>query len=73
MPRVAFLFTGGDVAHAHAHVVPIPKKTDITSRRYAAERHLTFRPLPAASGEELASSATLLRSALSPATTDRFR
>lgn len=32
--RVAFLFTGGDVPHAHAHVVPIHDKTDITSVRY---------------------------------------
>jgi histidine triad (HIT) family protein len=32
--RVAFLFTGGDVAHAHAHVVPMHEKTDITSARY---------------------------------------
>ena len=32
--RVAFLFTGGDVAHAHAHVVPLHEKTDITSARY---------------------------------------
>ncbi len=32
--RVAFLFTGGDVAHAHAHVVPLHQKTDITSSRY---------------------------------------
>ncbi len=66
VPRVAFLFTGGDVAHAHAHVVPMHEKTDITSRRYVAERHLTFRPLLAASEEELSSHATLLRSALKP-------
>lgn len=32
--RVAFLFTGGDVAHVHAHVVPMIDKTDITSARY---------------------------------------
>ena len=32
--RVAFLFTGGDVPHVHAHVVPIHEKTDITSGRY---------------------------------------
>lgn len=32
--RVAFLFTGGDVAHVHAHVVPMHSKTDITSARY---------------------------------------
>jgi len=32
--HVAFLFTGGDVAHAHAHIVPMHAKTDITSARY---------------------------------------
>lgn len=32
--RVAFLFTGGDVPHVHAHVVPMHAKTDITSARY---------------------------------------
>ena len=32
--RVGFLFTGGDVAHAHAHVIPLHDKTDITSARY---------------------------------------
>lgn len=29
--RVGFLYTGGDIAHAHAHVVPLHEKTDITS------------------------------------------
>lgn len=66
VPRVAFLFTGGDVAHAHAHVVPMHEKTDITSRRYVAEQRLTFQPLPAVSREELSSIATLLRSVLKP-------
>lgn len=32
--RVAFVFTGGDVARAHAHVIPMHAKTDITSARY---------------------------------------
>jgi histidine triad (HIT) family protein len=32
--RIAFLFTGGDVEHVHAHVVPMHAKTDITSARY---------------------------------------
>jgi histidine triad (HIT) family protein len=36
--RVAFLFTGGDVPHAHAHVVPLKEKTDITSAQYIVER-----------------------------------
>jgi histidine triad (HIT) family protein len=32
--RVAFLFTGGDVPHVHAHVVPMHQTTDITSAQY---------------------------------------
>ncbi|NUQ17544.1 MAG: HIT domain-containing protein [Sphingomonas sp.] len=32
--RVAFLFTGGDVPHAHAHVLPMVEATDITSGQY---------------------------------------
>jgi histidine triad (HIT) family protein len=32
--RVAFFFTGTDIAHAHAHVVPMHEKMDITSQRY---------------------------------------
>jgi histidine triad (HIT) family protein len=62
--RVAFLFTGSDVAHAHAHVVPMHDQTDITSRRYIAEKNLTFRSTPLASAEELAATAAMLRSCL---------
>jgi histidine triad (HIT) family protein len=32
--RVAFFFTGTDVAHAHAHVVAIHARMDVTSARY---------------------------------------
>ncbi|MES0870863.1 HIT family protein [Pseudovibrio sp. SCP19] len=41
--RVAFLFTGGDIPHAHAHLVPMYEKTDITSRRYILNEDLTFQ------------------------------
>lgn len=64
LKRVAFLFTGGDIAHAHAHVVPMMHPTDITSRRYIAEERLTFRGLPRASSGELAAAASAIRSAL---------
>ena len=64
VPRVAFLFTGGDHAHAHAHVVPMHEKTDITSRRYIAEETLTFRGLACTPAEELAATAAQLRSRL---------
>ena len=61
VPRVAFLFSGGDHAHAHAHVVPMHEKTDITSRRYIAEETLTFRNVARAPSEELAAIAAQLR------------
>jgi histidine triad (HIT) family protein len=64
VPRVAFLFTGGDIAHVHAHAVPIHEKTDITSRRYIVEETVTFRGLPPASEGELARTARDLRRAL---------
>jgi histidine triad (HIT) family protein len=64
VPRVAFLFTGGDHAHAHAHVVPMHEKTDITSRRYIAEETLTFRAMTRATSAELAVTAAQLRSGL---------
>jgi histidine triad (HIT) family protein len=65
--RVAFLFTGGDVAHAHAHVVPLHEKADITSRRYIVEDKVTFRSTPRASAEALSDAAALLRAALDSA------
>jgi histidine triad (HIT) family protein len=62
--RVAFLFTGGDIPHAHAHIVPFHEKTDITSRRYIAEEQLTFRDTPRAPERELRDTAALLMAAL---------
>lgn len=64
--RVAFLFSGGDIPHAHAHVVPMQEKTDITSRLYIAEDVLTFRPAPAALLEELEAVAEELRPIIGP-------
>ena len=51
--RVAFLFTGTDVNHVHAHVLPMHEKTDITSPIYIEQNELTFRLAPQASSEEL--------------------
>ena len=64
VPRVAFLFTGADIAHVHAHIVPMQENTDITSRRYIIEDNVTFRGLPPAPNSELASTAEALRKAL---------
>lgn len=55
--RVAFLFTGGDIPHAHAHLVPMHEKTDITSRRYIAEAEVTFRAMPTPPREQMAATA----------------
>lgn len=51
--RVAFLFTGTDVAHVHAHVVPMHEKTDITSPIYIEQQDLSFRLAPRAGDDEL--------------------
>jgi histidine triad (HIT) family protein len=64
VPRVAFLFTGGDIDHAHAHLVPMHAKTDITSALYIAERPLTFRSTPAADAADLALVGARLRQAI---------
>lgn len=62
--RVGFLYTGTDVAHAHAHVVPLVEATDLTSRRYIAEEKVTFRPMDMVSPDELKQVAGKLRAAL---------
>jgi len=62
--RVGLFFTGVDVAHAHAHVVPMVEPTDVTSRQYIAEQDLTFRAAPLAPAAELDASAELIRGAL---------
>ena len=64
VPRVGFAFTGNDIAHAHAHVVPLVCGTDITSRRYIVEEKVTFRATPRAAPSELDDTAARIRSAL---------
>ena len=64
--RVAFCFSGNDIAHAHAHLLPLHNGTDITSRRYNAEETLTFRPTPRVPDDELAQIAERIRAAASP-------
>jgi histidine triad (HIT) family protein len=63
-PRVAFMFTGGDIAHVHAHVVPLHETTDVTSRRYIVEENVTFRAMPEAPASELARTPDEVRAAL---------
>lgn len=62
--RVAFLFTGGDIAHAHAHVVPMVEPTDITSRQYIVEERVSFKNMPRADDGALMASARRIKEAL---------
>ena len=62
--RVGFMFTGVDVAHAHAHVVPLVEPTDITSRQYIVENQVTFRSAPRAAEDDLGRTAIALRAHL---------
>ena len=62
--RIGLFFTGVDIAHAHAHVVPMVEPTDVTSRQYIAEQTLTFRPPAMASAAELDAAAELIKRAL---------
>jgi histidine triad (HIT) family protein len=70
IPRVAFLFTGGDLPHAHAHVIPLHEKEDITSRQYIAEQELTFREAARMPDTELAAIAHGLSCALASRNSD---
>lgn len=62
--RIAFAFSGSDVAHCHAHVFPIHEKTDLTSMRYfqgpVPDRHI----IEQANTVALAQTATSLARAL---------
>ena len=63
-PRVGFAFTGIDVPHVHAHVIPMMETTDLTSRRFIVEEKLTFRLPPRADDGDLAVTAAEMRTAL---------
>ncbi|GAB4352735.1 MAG: HIT family protein [Kiloniellaceae bacterium] len=65
--RVGFLFTGGDIPHAHAHVVPLVSAGDITSRRYIAEPKITFQAPPPVREADLTATAQALRGGLAAA------
>ena len=62
--QVAFVFTGSDIPHTHGHIVPMHEKTNITSRLYIAEEHLTFRYVAQAPLEERAVIAEQIRAML---------
>jgi histidine triad (HIT) family protein len=62
--RAAFLFAGSDIAHAHAHVVPMVARTDITSRHYISEETITFQPIARPKNDELGWVALTLKEAI---------
>lgn len=62
--RAGFAFMGFDIPHAHAHVMPVFERDDITSRRAIAEEKVTYRHPPRADDEELAETLSRLKSAL---------
>lgn len=62
--RVAFLFTGTDVAHVHAHVLPMHEKTDITSPVYIEQENLSFRLAPRAEEDALRETVVLINQQL---------
>lgn len=66
--RVGFVFTGNDVAHAHAHLVPLHKPTDITSRRYIANQDVAFVGRPHISLQDRQAIADEIKSVSFPAT-----
>jgi len=62
--RVGFLFSGGDVPHAHAHLVPMHEKTDVTSLRYFNVDNPQPQLPPRAPDEELTAAAADFRTQL---------
>ncbi len=63
-PRVGFAFTGADVPHVHAHVVPLHDQYDLTSRSYIVEPDVTFRLPPTPPEAELRKTAERIRMVL---------
>ncbi|RYX96817.1 MAG: HIT family protein [Comamonadaceae bacterium] len=62
--KVAFFYTGTDIAHAHAHIVPMVEAGDVTSRRYIREETVTFQQVPRMPDDALAGIANVIVSAL---------
>lgn len=59
--RVGFVFTGHDIAHAHAHLVPLVACDDITSRRYFANAEVDYVGRPREPVSQLNATADALR------------
>lgn len=65
--RVAMVYTGIHVAHAHAHLVPMHDVHDITSAAYLTEGPDRFTAPPSPPAETLAATAAALRAGLARA------
>jgi len=59
--RVGFVYSGNDVAHAHAHVLPLFANDDITSARYYASRPSKRRVISPPTGQQAALTAQELQ------------
>ncbi|MBU3031087.1 HIT domain-containing protein [Paracoccus sp. XHP0099] len=64
VPRVAMVYTGIHVPHAHAHVVPMHHVHDVTSRAYLNDGLDGFSAPPQLPAERMAQIADGLRAAL---------
>ena len=62
--RAAFLFTGSDIAHVHAHVLPLFENTDITSLRYHHDKKRKFGGAEKASTVSLEKTTAMLKAQL---------
>ena len=62
--RAGFAFMGFDIPHAHAHVMPVFERDDITSRRAIAEETVTYRHPARADESDLVETLAQLRNAL---------
>ncbi|MBY6140840.1 HIT domain-containing protein [Leisingera daeponensis] len=65
--RVSFFYTGIHVQHAHAHVVPMFHRHDVSSARYLEDGIEAFSLPPNPGGASLAQTADLIRAQLAEA------
>lgn len=65
--RVSFFYTGIHVPHAHAHVVPMFHRHDVSSARYLEDGIEAFSLPPSPGGAVLAQTADRIRARLAEA------
>ena len=62
--RVGFVFTGNDVPHTHAHVIPLFEATDVTSLQYFERKDVSVVGAPRISAQAMSATARVLSQAL---------